>query len=194
MRLLNALTEAALDTNDLVSMVQALADRMAEIIAADGCYITFWDAERRVTVPAAAYGPYRASYTSFIQEPQEQTFTAAIAAAGHSLVVEDALVSRYVSSRIASSFPARSLLGVPMLSDGRILGAVIISFDTLHRFTEREISRSEHAARHISFAVAKMQLLEEEKHRSHRNGYQLRAGLRPGDRNHIRAMQEHHRP
>jgi diguanylate cyclase (GGDEF)-like protein len=166
MRLLNALTEAALDTNDLVSMVQALADRMAEIIAADGCYITFWDAERRVTVPAAAYGPYRASYTSFIQEPQEQTFTAAIAAAGHSLVVEDALVSRYVSSRIASSFPARSLLGVPMLSDGRILGAVIISFDTLHRFTEREISRSEHAARHISFAVAKMQLLEEEKHRS----------------------------
>ena len=166
MRLLNALTEAALDTRDLGSMAQALADRMATLIDADGCYITFWDAERNMTVPAAAYGPFRSSYTSFVQEPGELTFTSSIAAAGHTLVVEDTLVSRKVSSRIASQFPARSLLGIPMLSDGRILGAVIISFDTLHRFTESEISRSEHAARHISFAIAKMRLLEDELHRS----------------------------
>lgn len=177
MRLLNALTEAALETSDLGSMVQALADRMAEVIDADGCYITFWDAERCMAVPAAAYGPYRSSYTAFVQEPGEQTFTAAIAAAGHAIVVEDALVSSKVSSRIASNFPARSLLGIPMLSDGRILGAVIISFDTLHRFTEREISRSEHAARHISFAVAKMRLLEDERHRSEELAVLNRIGM-----------------
>jgi hypothetical protein len=44
--LLNSLTEAMLDTIDLGSMLQSLADRMSSVIGADGCYITSWDAER----------------------------------------------------------------------------------------------------------------------------------------------------
>lgn len=165
-RLLNALMEAALDTLDLQSMIQTLADRMADIIEADGCYITFWDEERRITIPATAYGPHRSSYNKFATEPGEQTFTASIAAARHTLVVEDAFSTDYISPRIAANFPAKSLLGLPMISDGKILGAIIISFNTVHQFTTTEIIRSEQAARHISFAVAKMLLLEDEKHRS----------------------------
>ncbi|OHD22563.1 MAG: hypothetical protein A2Y38_11285 [Spirochaetes bacterium GWB1_59_5] len=165
-RLLNALMEAALDTRDLEEMVQTLADRMANIIEADGCYITFWDAERGITIPAAAYGPYRSTYRGYVPLAHEQTFTAAIAAAGHSLIVEDAHRSNFVSKRIAANFPARSLMGIPMKSDGRMLGSIIIGYNSLHVFTESEIAHSEQAARHVSFAVAKMLLLEDEKHRS----------------------------
>jgi len=165
-RLLNALMEAALDTKDLQSMVQILADRMADIIDADGCYLTFWNEERGITIPAAAYGPHRSSYNKYMTEPGEQTFTASIAEARHTLVVEDAFQTEYISPRIAARFPAKSVLGLPMISDGKILGAIIISYDTPHRFTDTEIARSEHAARHISFAVAKMLLLDDEKHRS----------------------------
>jgi len=165
-RLLNALMEAALDTRDLQTMVQTLADRMSDIIEADGCYITFWDTERGITIPAAAYGPHRSSYNKFATEPGEQTFTAAIASAQRTLVVEDAFHTQFISPRIAAKFPAKSLLGLPMISDDKMLGAIIISYDTPHRFTSIEITRSEQAARHVSFAVAKMLLLDDEKHRS----------------------------
>lgn len=165
-RLLNALMEAALDTHDIQGMVQTLADRMSDIIEADGCYITFWDEERGITIPAAAYGPHRSTYSKFATEPGEQTFTASIAAARRTLVVEDAFRTDYISPRIAANFPAKSLLGIPMISDGKMLGAIIISYDTPHRFSGDEIARSEQAARHVSFAVAKMLLLDDERHRS----------------------------
>jgi diguanylate cyclase (GGDEF)-like protein len=165
-RLLNELTEAMLDTSDLASMLQSLADRMSEVIGADGCYITSWDAERGTTNPMAAYGPQRSVYQKYTLMPGERTLTQAIAEAGHTLVVEDVLNTNYVSPRIAAAFPARSLLGLPLLSNGEVLGAIIISFDTHHHFSEEEIARSEHAARHVSFAVATMKLLEAEKQRS----------------------------
>ena len=165
-RLLTDLTEAMLDTRDLGSMLQSLADRMSSVIGADGCYITSWDPERGTTTPMAAYGPQRSIYRKFALVPGERTLTQAIAEAGHTLVVEDALNTEYVSPRIAAAFPARSLLGLPMLSNGEVLGAIIISFDTHHHFTRQEVARSELAARHVSFAVATMRLLEAEKQRS----------------------------
>jgi diguanylate cyclase (GGDEF)-like protein len=165
-RLLNDLTEVMLDTSDLGSMLQSLADRMSSVIGADGCYITSWDADRRTTTPMAAYGPQRSVYSTFTMVPGERTLTEAIAEAGHTLVVEDALTSSYLSPRIAAAFPARSLLGLPLLSNGKVLGAILISFDTYHHFTGQEIARSEHAARHVSYAVATMRLLEAEKQRS----------------------------
>lgn len=164
--LLNDLTEAMLDSGDLGTMLQSLADRMSSVINADGCYITSWDAERGTTTPMAAYGPQRTKYRNFTMVPGERTLTQAIAEVGHTLVVEDALNTEYVSPRIASAFPARSLLGLPLLSNGEVLGAIIISFDTYHHFTNEEIVRSEHAARHVSFAVATRRLLEAEKQRS----------------------------
>ena len=165
-RLLNGLTEAMLDTSDLASMLQSLADRMSSIIGADGCYITSWDAERGTTTPVAAYGPQRSRFQKVALLPGERTLTQAIAEAGHTLVVEDTLSTEYVNPKTAALFPARSLIGLPLMSNGAVLGAIIISFDTYHSFTKQEIARSEHAARHVSFAVATMKHLESEKHRS----------------------------
>jgi diguanylate cyclase (GGDEF)-like protein len=164
--LLNKLTEAMLDTSDLVSMLQSLADRMSAVIRADGCYITSWDAERGTTIPVAAYGPQRSRFQKVTLPPGERTLTHSIAEAGHTLVIEDTLNSEYINPGTAATFPARSLLGLPLMSDGQVLGAIILSFDTHHEFTKEEVARSEHAARHVSFAVATMKLLEAEKHRS----------------------------
>jgi diguanylate cyclase (GGDEF)-like protein len=165
-RLLNDLTETMLDTSDLVSMLQSLADRMSGVIGADGCYITSWDAERGTTTPVAAYGPQRSRFRKIELRPGERTLTQSIAEAGHTLIVEDTMNTEYVNPRTAAAFPARSLLGLPLLSNGTVLGAIIISFDTPHHFTGKEITRCEHAARHVSYAVATMKLLEAEKHRA----------------------------
>jgi len=165
-RLLNALTEAALDTRDLDSMVQALADRMAAIIDADSCYISFWDAERGVVLPAAAYGPFRDSYHGFEFVRGEQSLTESIAMTGTTYTVENALDSKYISPRIASNLTIKSLLGTPIASDDKILGAVMLGFNVTHRFTTLEKTRIERAAKFASFAISKMRLLEEEKSRS----------------------------
>ena len=120
---LNALTEAALEAKDLDSMVRALAERMAAIIDADSCYITFWDAERGVVIPAAAYGPHSESYSDFEFLPGEQNLTRSIALADRTFVIEDALSSEHISPRISSALSARSFLGVPIEADDKVLGA-----------------------------------------------------------------------
>lgn len=165
-RQLNELLEAALDANDLQSMARAIADRMAAMIDADGCSIAFWDQERRVAIPANDYAAYSKTYSSLRPEAGERTLTESVATLGHALAIEDALHSEYVSPRIAAGFGTVSVLGLPMISNGRTLGAIILSFKHAHHFTEHEIARSERAARYISFALTKMVLLDEEHRRT----------------------------
>ncbi len=166
LRRLNALTEAALDSRDISTMVQSLADQMAAVIGADACYITYWDAERGSVIPAAAYGPQRDTYGRFEFGGGETNLTSSIALAGRTIVVDNALESRYVSPNIAARLSARSFLGIPMASDDTILGAIIVGFGTTHHFTDIEVSRCERAARFASFAISKMRLLDQERHRS----------------------------
>ncbi len=177
LRRLNALTEAALGTTDLAGMVQALADGMAPILGADACFITFWDAERGVAIPAAATAPYEESYRSFAVEPGEPSLTEAIAREGRTIAVEDTAASGYVSHRIAHEFSAGSFLGHPLSSDGKVLGAVILGFRSPRRFERGDIAASERGARFISFAAAKMRLLEEERQRSEELAVLNRIGL-----------------
>lgn len=170
-------------TSDLVCMLQTLADHLSSIIGAHGCYITSWDAERGTTTPVAASGPERSRIHTIAVQPGERTLTQSIGEAGHTLIIENSLKSEYVNPRIAAAFPARSLLGLPLLSNGAVLGAIILSFDIAHPFPRLEVARCEHAARHVSFTVATMRLLEAEKQRSeellalNRIGMAINSGL-----------------
>ncbi|HIC89719.1 MAG TPA: PAS domain S-box protein, partial [Anaerolineae bacterium] len=158
--LLNDITRAALETPDLRTMLQILADRLAEVIDADGCYITLWDEATQTTIPAAAYGPLRESYPRPRSDPGELTMTESVLRAGHPLVAEDVFHSSYLSPRIAARYPARSLLGLPLIAGDQKLGAVLIAFNSLHHFTPDEIARGEQAAAQVALAVAKARLLE----------------------------------
>jgi len=161
--LLNEITLAAVEATDFQTMLQMLADRLGEILDADGCYITLWDEERQRAIPAAAYGPLRDVYPSIQVEPGEVTMTESVLRAERPLVAEDVFNSPYLSPRIAAMFPARSLLGLPLIADGQKLGAALIAFNEPHRFTPEEIARGEQAARQIALAVAKARLLETER-------------------------------
>ena len=163
---LNDISDAAIEAPDLESMTQAMADRLAAIGRADSCFITFWDGERGITVPSAAYGPHRDTYRSFRPEPGERTLTGALAETGCTTVIPDTRASDHVSPRIAELFRSRSMLGLPMRADDRVLGAIILSYDRPCAFPEAMVKRCELAARRVSFAVAKMRLLEDERRRS----------------------------
>jgi diguanylate cyclase (GGDEF)-like protein len=82
------------------------------------------------------------------------------------MAVADIFNSPYVSPRLAARFPARSLLGLPLIADGRKLGAAFMSFNRPHTFTPEEIDIARQAADQIALAVEKARLLESERERS----------------------------
>ncbi|RME43081.1 MAG: GAF domain-containing protein, partial [Chloroflexi bacterium] len=105
--LLNDITLAAIETSDFQTMLQTLADRLGELIDADGCYITLWDEARQMTIPAAAYGELRETYRSVPSEPGEVTMTESVLRAGHPLV-----------SSATRGWPARKTDSVIVTSPG----------------------------------------------------------------------------
>ncbi len=159
--LLNDLTRTAASSLNLVEMLQHLADRLGELLDADGCYITLWDEEQQKPVPVASYGPQRQTYPTVQAEPGERTMTESVIRAGRPLVAEDVFHTPYFSRRIADMFPTRSLLGLPLIAGGQKLGAVLVSFHQTHHFTPEEIARGEQSAAQIALAVARIRLFEE---------------------------------
>jgi diguanylate cyclase (GGDEF)-like protein/PAS domain S-box-containing protein len=164
--LLNDITRVSISAPDLDNMLQRLADRLGELLVADGAYITLWDEDRQEPIPSAAYGSQRRTYPGIRLEPGEVSMTASVLKAGRVLVAEDTANSPYVSPRIAAIFPDKSLLGLPLISDGRWLGSALLGFHEYHHFTPDEIALGEQAAAQVSLAVSKAQLLESERKRT----------------------------
>lgn len=172
--LLNDITLAAVETLDFQAMMQTIADRLGELIDADGCYITLWDEARQIAIPGAAYGELRETYPLSPAEPGEVTMTESVLRAGHALVAEDVFNTPYLSPHIAAQYPARSLLGLPLIASDQKLGAALIAFNEPHHFAPDEIARGEQAARQIALAVAKARLLEETRLRARRQAALVR--------------------
>jgi diguanylate cyclase (GGDEF)-like protein/PAS domain S-box-containing protein len=163
--LLNEITRASLEIEDLQEMVQNLADRLGELLDADNSYITFWDEERQMAVPAAAYGQLREQYPSISVEPGERTITESVLRTGDVLCIEDMGSTPYISPRLAAQSPDRSMIALPLVAGEQKLGAALIAFKQPHSFTPDEITISEQAAAQIALAIAKMRLLKAVQHR-----------------------------
>ena len=166
MKLLNEIMYAALETLDFRQMLQTFADMLGDLLEADGTYITLWDDEKQLTMPAAAYGNMRATYASSRPEPGETTLTESVLRAGHPLAIDDVFNTSYLSVRLAGLFPARSVLALPLIVRNEKLGAVLIAFSQSHRFSTEEIAICEQAARQVALAIFKAQVFEAEHRRA----------------------------
>jgi PAS domain S-box-containing protein len=157
---LNDITHAALETLDIQTMLQRLADRLGEVIGADSCYINLWDEASRAPVPTAVRGAGAEAYASIQLEPGEATITAAVLESEHPLVIDDVYDTPYLSQRLAAHFPDRSALGLPLIAGDQKLGAAVIAFNQPHAFTGNEIARVQQATGQIALAIAQAKLLE----------------------------------
>ncbi len=162
---LKDITRVAIGSDDFKSTLQTVADRLGELIGADGCYITLWDEIQARTIPAAAFGPLRETYPRAHSDPGVITMTESVLRAGHALVAKDASNSPYLSPRIAARYPGGSLLGLPLIAGEEKLGAALLGFDEPHHFSSDEIERGEEVARHIALAIAKVKSFDHAKKR-----------------------------
>lgn len=163
---LNEITQAALKSPDFAGTLKVLTEQMGHIIEADNCYITLWDNTRQEAIPVAASGQEHDEYSHLPHEAGEGTLTGSVLQAGHPLIVEDVMNSPYINPEIAVRFPSCSLLGLPLRSSDKDLGACLLGFDQPHSFTLQEIQHCEQAAAQISLAIAKAHLLEETQRRA----------------------------
>jgi diguanylate cyclase (GGDEF)-like protein len=174
--LLQDIIRAALGQSTLGEMAQALVDKLGSLIGADQCFLSRWDEERETVVPLAAYGVPLEEYLKMRVEGGEKSLTESALTAGQMLVVHDAQDSPHVSRRLAELFQTRSVLVIPMISNEKKLGAVLLGFSKLHQFTAEEIILSEQAAELITLAFAKNQAVEEARRRYEESETLRRAG------------------
>jgi signal transduction histidine kinase len=176
--LMNEITRAALQADDLQSMTAELASRVGQLIGADSCFITLWDENRNLPIPAAAYGAFSEEYGSEPALPDEVTLTESVLRSGKPIVLDDLQDTEMVSPRIAALMPISSLLALPLVVGDQWLGAAIIAFEEPHSFTEEETEVSEQAANQIALAIAWAKLYEAEHQRSEELESLRRASIR----------------
>jgi diguanylate cyclase (GGDEF)-like protein len=170
LHLLNDILLAAMETDDMSSMLKVLVTRTGELFKADHCFITFWDEKERKAIPMAAYGP--SSEEFFTQagcfEPNKRGLTAAVMDEGRGIAIEDFKSPGLpVSVEPAEQAGNRAALALPLVSGERNLGALILAYHEPHYFSENETWHGEMAAKEISLAVMKVVLLEEAQQSVH---------------------------
>lgn len=170
--LLNAITRSAIETSDFSDMLQRISDRMAEWLGADGCLIILDDESHTTARLAGISQALLAVFPAAKKIPFDDLLLFhAVMDAGQAIVIDEISQSPYVSPLAVAQFPARSMLGVPLIADGCKLGAVLVVFHHRHTFSAEEIHLTEQAAVQMALSIAKGQLFEnlrqsEESYRS----------------------------
>ena len=150
--LLSQMTQTILAGQDFDSL-ETLAHTITKLFEADGCYITRWDSVQERVIPMVTSANLGRPYTSIEIDPHEKNMTVSVLEAGRALVAENVFNTPYISPKIASLFPAISILGVPLIVGQHKLGAVLVAFNIPHRFTPEEIELAEQTGAQIALAL-----------------------------------------
>ncbi len=160
---INAINILALNAQEPIELFEILSAKLTELLDADNCYITFWDEDKNKTMPFYASNMSAEEYKSQSTAADEITMTESVLRAGHALIAEDVFNTPYLSKNIAAQFPNKALLAVPMISNSKKLGAILVGYNNPHVFTEEEVYYTDVAAKEISLIVDKIRRLEELK-------------------------------
>ncbi len=170
-QLLDALHEivlVSLQSEDLMIMSQKLAQKFAALIHADRCAILLWEESSRQEILLAVFHRGKQPTTrpqTF--SPAAYSLTEMALNRGHALVLEEVTPSFYAEQNLVETFPAKSLLALPLLAGRKKIGSVQLSFENQHRFSAEEISICEQASNLTALALEKFQTVEEAQKRAH---------------------------
>lgn len=189
--LLQDIVSVSLQAANMREMGDTVANRLAQLIHADGCFLTLWDQETKQTFPFAAYGAQKQAYAEVEIEPEEITFTRSVLELERTLVIEDTGNTPYASPSVTRSFPSKSLLALPLIAIEKKLGAVLVSFDSYHKFEAEEIQICEQAASLIALALEKFQAVEDARRRADTSETLRKAGMVVAERSDFRETVNH---
>jgi diguanylate cyclase (GGDEF)-like protein/PAS domain S-box-containing protein len=173
---LNAITVASLNARNIEDLVGLVAMKILALINADNCSINLWDEENNQIITSAYNGILSYKGKELFAKSDEVSLTEHILSTGEMIVIEDVSQSQLTNERLSSLFTTKSLMGMPLVADGRKLGAVIFGFSGEHQFTDEEVALSNQAASQIGQAILKQHLLEKAQRSAHEAEMLHRAG------------------
>lgn len=160
---LNQLSQLALQMEDKKNDWIKLSEKLQELIQCDVVYITTWDENNQKAIPLAAPADLYDYYINYKYKPGQKSLTQSVLEKGEALVIQNADNTSYISSEISNDFKTKSGLALPMIVGEQKLGAILVGFNSHHKFSVSEVEWGILAANHIALALHKSLLINELK-------------------------------
>ncbi|HUE99886.1 MAG TPA: diguanylate cyclase [Anaerolineales bacterium] len=160
---LGSITGRALEADSLTSTLEILTESIGRLFGADDCFFSLWDETKQVPVPAVAHGSMSDIYLDIQFEPQDQVPSTFALEAGEPIAITDLNDSPYIDPKIAAIYPSHSMLVIPLITQKRKLGSLLLGYNESRSFTPTDMERARTAAEQVALVLSKSLSLEEER-------------------------------
>jgi putative methionine-R-sulfoxide reductase with GAF domain len=151
LRDLQSITDAALSRLDDHDFLPVLLDRARDILRADTAAVLLLDSPSGQLVAAAAAG-LEEEVRQGVRIPVGRGFAGRVAATGRPVIL-DHVDHTTVLNPILMAKGIRSMLGVPLIAEGKVIGVLHVGSLTPRRFTSDDASLLQLAADRAALAV-----------------------------------------
>jgi signal transduction histidine kinase len=158
---LQELTDAALGHLELEQLLGALLGRTQKLLDVDTCAILLLDPESNDLVARAAVG-IEEQVESEVRIPLGKGFAGRVAAERRPVVVRDVDDAEVLNPRLREK-GIKSLLGVPLLVHGEVVGVLHVGTLAQRDFTANEIELLQLAADRAAIAIEHARVFEAER-------------------------------
>ena len=159
---LGALQEVGLKlaaTTDLAAVLDAVAEAALGLLQANDVLIFLYDAARQSFTLGTGLRD-TGERGLFAPMPRENGLTATVARSGQLLAIEDVSTHPLYADRPAPERDLESIVGVPLLHSGQVLGVLNVSYHTHHRFAPDELRLLQTLADQAAVAVGNALLFQ----------------------------------
>ena len=159
LRRLQALTDAALAHLELDQLLASLLDRIRELLTTDTCAFLLLDPEADELVARAAMG-IEEEVEQRVRIPVGRGFAGRVAAQRRPVILED-VDHADVLNPILREKGIKSMLGVPLLVRGEVIGVLHVGSLVPRLFTDDDVELLELVAARVALAIERARLHEE---------------------------------
>jgi signal transduction histidine kinase len=156
---LQAVTDAALAHLELDELLNVLLPRIRGILHADTCAVLLINEERTELVARAALG-IEEEVERGVRIPVGRGFAGRVAATGQAVILDD-VDHAHVMNPILREKGIRSMLGVPLIVRGDVIGVLHVGTLTLRKFTKEDVELLSLVAERVALATERAQLHEQ---------------------------------
>jgi serine phosphatase RsbU (regulator of sigma subunit)/anti-sigma regulatory factor (Ser/Thr protein kinase) len=154
-----SITDSALDYMSLEGMLSELLERIRTALDVDTAAVLLLDEDRKVLVARAARG-LEEEVRQGVQVPLARGFAGRVAAEARPIIIED-LDRAEVVNPILRQRGIRSLLGVPVKVEGRVIGVMHIGTLVAREFDEDDVTLLQLAADQAAIGIDRAQISEQ---------------------------------
>ncbi|MBJ7604229.1 MAG: GAF domain-containing protein [Candidatus Dormibacteraeota bacterium] len=160
-------SEAIASTIDLEQTLRLVARNLVRLVDASVCQIALSEEDGEGWYGAAASDREEA-WQRWRGERQDHSFLFEVIDRGLPVAIEDVSASELVPATYVEAFAVRSLLALPLVADGKTIGAAVLAQrEQTRNFTAEEVQRAQGLAHQAAVAIKNARLhalAEEERH------------------------------